>query len=99
VAKTKSPAKGKLSDFGGVDAAKQFRVRVYYKDSNYPEVVTWKTYLGAQRGRIRLAEADKKARKYSKIDPITALVYDKAAKGYREVVIDKAARLEWYARR
>jgi len=77
---------GKLSQFGGLSAVKGFRVWVHPKDGN-DLVHTWKTLVGAKRGRARLA----RSRKYYEVEPVIAVVWDKHYNRYREVAIDRAS--------
>ena len=77
---------GKLSEYGGLRAAKEFRVWCHPKRGG-ATYFKWKTLIGTQIGRRKLV----KSQKYFKVEAPLAIVWDKKYRRYREVVIDKAA--------
>jgi hypothetical protein len=77
---------GKLSEFGGLGAAKEFRVWCH-PHSGEDVYFKWKTLAGAQSGRRKLV----KSKRYYKVETPLAVVWDKKYRKHREVVIDKAS--------
>jgi len=79
---------GKLSQFGGLKAVKEFRIWVHPKSGGDDYYYVYKTIDGARSGYSRL----KKNKSFARVEIPCAVVRDKRYKKYREVVIDKASR-------
>ncbi len=85
---------GTLSEFGGMKKAKEFRVWVH-PESGDDAYYVYKSYVVAERAYEVMGAKDamRKAR-LIKVEKPLAVVYDTAAKKYREVVIDKKSLKE-----
>lgn len=78
---------GKLSQFGGLKAAREFRVWCHPRSGGDDFYYAYKTLDGARRGYNR----HKRNKSLIRVEPPCAVVYDKRYRKYREVVIDKAS--------
>ncbi len=83
---------GKLSEFGGLAAVRQFRVWVHPKNGKADEFFTLSpARVRAHGGIIGLRKEATKLRrsgKYMRVEVPIAVVWDAKKKKYREVVID-----------
>ena len=75
---------GKLSQFGGLEAVKEFRVWVHHKRGGDDAFFTTKTIEGAKSLFKRLHGSGK----YARVEEPLAVVWDRRYRRYREVVID-----------
>jgi hypothetical protein len=76
---------GKLSEFGGAKAVKEYRVWVHPKPSGDDYYYVFKDFLQAKEFSDN--ERKKVGNKYNKVEMPLAVVWDKKYRRYREIVI------------
>ena len=81
---------GKLSEFGGHKAAKEYRVWCHPAKGGDDYFYPFKTFAGAKNAYSRLASR-KKSMGIIRVETPCAVVFDSRYHKYREVVIDKKA--------
>ncbi len=83
---------GKLSNYGGIAAVRQYRVWVHPKgggdDSFYSFTPAKVKALGGIKALRKEATRLRRSKRFQKVEMPLAVVWDKRQKKYREVVID-----------